>query len=113
MPSHDPSMPPNSARSRFRAVRVAFAVAAWFSAILRVRAHRREVRALLGQSERELRDIGLTRSDVLRALHAPTGADPSVVLLVRCVSNRGRDRALALSRRELTPAATATAGVAA
>lgn len=58
-------------------------------AALRIaRAHRREVTDVLRLDDRMLRDIGLTRSDVLNALAVPPSVDPSAVLRLR----RGEDQ---------------------
>jgi uncharacterized protein YjiS (DUF1127 family) len=49
----------------------------------RVGAARRTMSQLAGMSEYELRDIGLTRSDVNDATALPLGADPSGLLVKR------------------------------
>lgn len=59
--------------------------------------HRREVRGLLDLDDRALKDIGLSRSDVLGVLAEPLAKDPSSLLLVRSIERRARLRALALS----------------
>lgn len=49
----------------------------------RVGAARRTMMQLAGMSEHELRDIGLTRQDVVDATGLPLGDDPSALLLRR------------------------------
>ena len=56
--------------------------------------NRGDVRMLLEMDERGLKDIGLTRSDVLGALAQPMLKDPSKILLVRSVERRASARAL-------------------
>lgn len=50
--------------------------------------HRREVMQLCAWDDRQLEDIGLTRSDVVGALQAPLTRDPSQVLAARSVRRR-------------------------
>lgn len=71
-------------------------------ALVRVVAHRRDVRTLLELDERSLRDIGLSRSDVIGALDQPFGVDPSVILTVRSVEQRSRLRRAEMASRPLT-----------
>lgn len=59
-------------------------------ALARAAVHRREVQNLLELDERSLRDIGLSRRDVMGALNQPYGVDPSVFLLGRSVPRRSR-----------------------
>jgi len=53
---------------------------------------RREVRQLCAWDDAMLKDIGLTRSDVVGALSEPLSRDPSAVLAARFESRRGRAR---------------------
>lgn len=89
-----------SSLSRSHSVtRLALFFGAWlFSAVRFVQAllNRRDVRVLLEMNERELKDIGLVRNDVLGALSVPLYRDPSSILMVRSVERRARSRALAL-----------------
>ena len=45
--------------------------------------HRREIKRLYALDDRMLKDIGLTRSDVIGALSEPLFRDPSTVLVAR------------------------------
>jgi uncharacterized protein YjiS (DUF1127 family) len=54
--------------------------------------HRREVLSLADLDERALKDIGLTRVDVIGALAQPLYKDPSRILQVRSVERRARAR---------------------
>jgi uncharacterized protein YjiS (DUF1127 family) len=56
--------------------------------------NRGDVRLLLEMDEHGLKDIGLTRNDVLGALAQPLVKDPSKILLVRSVERRAQVRAL-------------------
>ncbi len=60
--------------------------------------NRREVTRMLDLDDRMLKDIGLTRNDVLGALGRPLGEDPSVLLRRRSVENRARQRAFEAAR---------------
>ncbi|HEY8566828.1 MAG TPA: DUF1127 domain-containing protein [Beijerinckiaceae bacterium] len=73
--------------------RVAFRPVARVVQVLR---HRGEVKQLADLDDRALADIGLTRSDVTRALNEPWLKDPSSVLLVRSVDHRVRGRLVAV-----------------
>ena len=64
--------------------------------VIQVLRHRGEVKQLTDLDDRALADIGLTRSDVARALNEPWLKDPSSVLLVRSVDQRVRGRLVAL-----------------
>jgi hypothetical protein len=59
---------------------------------IRAIGNRRDVHLLLEMDERALKDIGLTRHDVLGALANPLLRDPSKILLVRSVERRARSR---------------------
>lgn len=61
-------------------------------AVTRAIMHRREVTDLLHLDERQLKDIGLVRGDVLGALAGPLSADPSIILRLRSVDHRARVR---------------------
>jgi uncharacterized protein YjiS (DUF1127 family) len=67
---------------------VAFVRAAW-----KARRHRREVGRLLALDDHGLRDIGLTRADVLLSLAGPAFADPSTRLRILAVERRASRRA--------------------
>jgi len=54
--------------------------------------HRLEVRQLYAWNDRMLKDIGLTRSDVVGALSEPLSRDPSAVLAARFGRHRVRAR---------------------
>lgn len=82
------------------ATRIALAIARWTAAGSRAIAHRWEVRTLLELDDRALRDIGLARDDVRRALDQPLAKDPSTFLMIRAVDRRSRRRALAPSCRD-------------
>ncbi len=73
-------------------------------ALIRALRHRSEVMRLTDLDDRALKDIGLTRVEVLGALAEPFHKDPSAILLVRSVERRSRLRPMAvtasLSRRE-------------
>jgi uncharacterized protein YjiS (DUF1127 family) len=75
--------------------------------VLKVVANRRAVNRLTQMDERQLKDIGLTRADVVGALAEPIYRDPS-----RCLAERtGGARSLAARRgtadgRPVMPAAT-------
>lgn len=70
-------------------------------ALVRAIAHRRDVKRLLELDDRELKDIGLLRGDVLGALSEPLGTDPSIVLRLRSVERRAHLRALQAGERRL------------
>ncbi len=97
----------------------AFAIVSWEAVVRRVASvafhrlqvlvralrHRSEVMRLTDLDDRALKDIGLTRVEVLGALAEPFHKDPSAILLVRSVERRSRLRPVAvtpesLSRRE-------------
>ena len=61
--------------------------------------HRRQVVRLLDLDDRQLRDIGLIRNDVLGALAEPIIRDPSHVLLDRSTDRMSRVRAVASAPR--------------
>lgn len=61
--------------------------------------HRREVGRLLDLDDRELRDIGLVRNDVLGALAEPITRDPSHALRDRSRDRMSRVRAIASAPR--------------
>src|SRR3954451_16186802 len=62
------------------------------AAIARAIRHRREVRQLCTWDDGMLKDIGLTRSDVMGALSEPLSRDPSAVLAARFGRRRGGAR---------------------
>jgi len=82
-------------------VRRAAAVALKVHAVARAIAHRRDVKLLLELDDRTLKDIGLQRSEVRRALAEPFYRDPSKVLVIRSVGRRAGRRPSAPGR---TPA---------
>ena len=61
--------------------------------------NRREVQMLLDAEPGVLRDLGLSRMDVVAALSEPTWRDPSARLLIWSVERRAASRASALERR--------------
>lgn len=61
--------------------------------------HRREVVRLLDLDDRQLRDIGLIRNDVLGALAEPITRDLSHLLLDRSSDRMSRVRAIASAPR--------------
>lgn len=87
-------------------------------AITRKLRHRAEVRALAELSDHQLRDVGLTRTEVAGALAGDWLGDPSLMLGARSAE---RDALVALHRRSedrtfgmrpVSPAATAITTVA-
>ena len=60
--------------------------------IVRAIRHRREIRQLCAWDDSMLKDIGLTRSDVVGALSEPLLRDPSAVLAARFGRRGGRSR---------------------
>lgn len=107
-----PSMPsvapaPGFAASVMRLVRAAGRRVAM---TVRAAIHRSEIRQMLELDDRQLKDIGLVRNDVLGALAQPIVRDPSIVLLVRSVERRSRPRApepaAARPQRKTVPAKT-------
>lgn len=82
-----PSAPQGSAAGRF--VRRAAGIVV---AVVRAIVHRREVTDLLHLDDRQLKDVGLVRGDVLGALAGPLSADPSIILRLRSVDHRARVR---------------------
>jgi uncharacterized protein YjiS (DUF1127 family) len=82
-----------AARFLLRFTQIVRAIAGFVMAI----GNRGDVRLLLDMDEHGLKDIGLTRSDVLDALAQPLIKDPSKILLVRSVERRAHIRALALA----------------
>lgn len=67
-------------------------------------AHRQDVKHMLELDDRALKDIGLVRGDVLGALEAPLGRDPSVLLRLRTVERRALRRPHAVPARRVSPA---------
>ena len=93
-PSLSPSKPPVTVAVVLRALRAgANAVATRVRAAWTARRHRREVANLLVFDERALRDIGLTRGDILVCLAGPTFDDPSTRLRILAVERRAGRRA--------------------
>ena len=70
--------------------------------VLRALIHRGEVRRLAELDDRALKDIGLTRLDVIGALGEPLHRDPSTVLMIRSVERRSRSRKMALTADSLS-----------
>lgn len=97
------------------AIRMLARLVVGVAALLRAFEHRREIRRLAQLDERMLKDIGLTRSDVIGALGQPLYKDPGTAFVVRSVARRVRSRRLALSakarpgRAGITPPARAGA----
>lgn len=83
-----PSAPARTSRAGAAVRRLVIALVAFW----RARAHRREVTSMLRLDDRMLKDIGLTRSDVMGALAEPLDVDPSIDLRLRSVDNRLRQR---------------------
>ena len=65
----------------------------------RLVSHRRDVRSLLELDDRCLKDIGLTRGDVVGALEQSFDKDPSIILVVRSGEQRSRHRRLVVGPR--------------
>ena len=82
------------------AMRLAQAAVGRIAATARAAVHRSEIRQLLELDDRQLKDIGLLRNDVLGALAQPIVRDPSIALLVRSVERRSRLRNIEPCRRE-------------
>lgn len=99
VPSSSSSLPESGPA---RLARLALDAFRWLAGFFRAVANRREVKGLLELDDRELRDIGLMRCDVIGALNEPMARDPSRILVVRRVERRTRDRTLAVPRRPLT-----------
>jgi uncharacterized protein YjiS (DUF1127 family) len=95
-----------------RSVRALVALARRIVAFVVALVHRREVQGLLELDDRALKDIGLTRGEVLGVLAEPLAKDPSSLLLVRSVERRARVRALAVSvaARQRPPGSQRTGG---
>lgn len=72
--------------------RLARQVLRGIAAVARAFMHRRQVTDLLELDARQLKDIGLARTDVLGALAGPFASDPSVLLRLRSVETRARVR---------------------
>ena len=88
LPTAIPTAAARTSRVRAMVKRLAIAIAAFW----RARIHRREVTDMLRLDDRMLKDIGLTRSDVMGALAEPVDVDPSIDLRLRSVENRLRQR---------------------
>lgn len=78
---------------------VFFDVLARVGGLARALRHRGEVRRLAELDERALKDIGLTRLEVIGALAEPLYTDPSAILVVRSVERRSRSRTMAVTVR--------------
>ncbi|HVL74072.1 MAG TPA: DUF1127 domain-containing protein [Beijerinckiaceae bacterium] len=68
-------------------------------ALRRALRHRREVMELASFDDRLLKDIGVTRTDVIGALSEPYHVDPSTMLRLRSVERRALARSAALSAK--------------
>ncbi len=84
-----------------RAARMVGAVGRAILTLGRALQNRHEVHRLLELDDRSLKDIGLTRSDVIGALSSRYRDDPSVWLRLRAVEQRAsaRHRLAAVRRR--------------
>jgi len=71
--------------------------------------HRREIKGLAELDDRLLKDIGLTRGDVVGALSEPLLSNPSVVL-VRSAERRSQADGAARPARPVVPLVRAPAG---
>lgn len=65
--------------------------------LIRALRHRGEVRRLAELDDRTLKDMGLTRVEVMGALAEAITRDPSAVLMVRSVERRSRPYPLVVS----------------
>src|SRR5918993_5424031 len=72
--------------------RVGAAVLGHAKALAVALSHRRAVKRLCAWDNRMLKDIGLTRSDVIGALSEPLSRDPSAALAARLGRRRGGAR---------------------
>lgn len=87
------------------AIRAAgYAVVAFVRTTWKARSNRRRVGSMLDFDDHMLRDIGLTRGDVVASLSGPTFDDPSTRLRVLAVERRAGARAQARERMEQWPA---------
>lgn len=64
--------------------------------------HRRQVTSMLELDDRMLKDVGLVRADVLGALAGPMMTDPSMLLSLRAVDHRARQRQFEAYARRMT-----------
>ena len=88
-----PSPSPERLSGPARAVRHLQHLARVLRAVVDATVNRRDVTRMLDLDDRMLKDIGLTRNDVLGALGSRLAQDPSVLLRRRSVESRARQRA--------------------
>ena len=77
---------------RHALVHAAAHMASRATTVMRALRHRSEIRQLCAWDDSMLKDIGLTRSDVVGALSEPLFCDPSAALAARLGRRRGGAR---------------------